>query len=73
MTDGRRSVPGSRHGVATSGACIGGRMLAKKISERSIAIAGGLIFLFFGVLAIFDDPTADYSTALPKWMTGGSR
>lgn len=61
------------HGLATSGACIGGRMVAKKISERSIAIAGGLIFLVFGVLAIFDDPTADYSTALPRWMTGGSR
>ena len=60
------------HGLATSGACIGGRMLAKRISERSIAIAGGLIFLIFGVLAIFDDPTADYSSALPKWMTGGN-
>jgi putative Ca2+/H+ antiporter (TMEM165/GDT1 family) len=45
-------------------------MVAKKISERSIAIAGGLIFLVFGVLAIFDDPTADYDSALPKWMTG---
>ena len=29
------------HGVATSGACIGGRMVAKRISERSIAVAGG--------------------------------
>jgi len=57
------------HGVATSGACIGGRMVAKRISERTIAILGGLIFLIFGVMAIFDDPTADYASALPSWMT----
>ena len=28
------------HGLATSSACIGGRLLARRISERTIAIAG---------------------------------
>jgi len=56
------------HGVATSTACIGGRILAQKISEKKIAIVGRAIFLLFGILAIFDDPSADYSKALPQWL-----
>jgi putative Ca2+/H+ antiporter (TMEM165/GDT1 family)/methyl-accepting chemotaxis protein len=56
------------HGVATSTACIGGRILAQKISEKKIAMVGGSIFLLFGILAIFDDPSADYAKALPQWM-----
>ena len=56
------------HGLATSTACIGGRILAQKISEKKIAMVGGGIFLIFGILAVFDDPSADYAKALPKWM-----
>jgi putative Ca2+/H+ antiporter (TMEM165/GDT1 family)/uncharacterized protein YoxC len=60
------------HGLATSTACIGGRILAQKISEKKIAIVGGGIFLIFGVLAVFDDPSAEYAKALPKWMKTSS-
>jgi len=60
------------HGLATSTACIGGRILAQKISEKKIAMGGGGIFLIFGVLAVFDDPSAEYAKALPKWMKTSS-
>ncbi|CAL6409490.1 unnamed protein product [Bathycoccus prasinos] len=60
------------HGLATSTACIGGRILAQKISEKKIAMVGGGIFLIFGILAVFDDPSADYTKALPKWMKTSS-
>ena len=60
------------HGLATSTACIGGRILAQKISEKKIAMVGGGIFLIFGILAVFDDPSADYAKALPKWMKTSS-
>lgn len=60
------------HGLATSTACIGGRILAQKISEKKIAMVGGGIFLIFGVLAVFDDPSAEYAKALPKWMKTSS-
>jgi putative Ca2+/H+ antiporter (TMEM165/GDT1 family) len=60
------------HGLATSTACIGGRILAQKISEKKIAMVGGFIFLLFGILAVFDDPSADYAKALPSWMKTSS-
>jgi hypothetical protein len=35
-------------------------------------MVGGGIFLIFGILAVFDDPSADYAKALPKWMKTSS-
>jgi len=37
------------HGICTGIAVIGGRMMASKISERTVAIIGGFLFLAFGV------------------------
>ncbi|KAJ1386762.1 hypothetical protein B484DRAFT_459931 [Ochromonadaceae sp. CCMP2298] len=37
------------HALCTGVAVIGGKMLASKISERSVAIVGGVLFLIFGV------------------------
>ena len=37
------------HAICTGGAVIGGRMLAARISQRTVAIAGGCLFLTFAV------------------------
>jgi putative Ca2+/H+ antiporter (TMEM165/GDT1 family) len=37
------------HAVCTGIAVIGGRMLAARISEKTVAIVGGTLFLFFAV------------------------
>lgn len=44
------------HAFCTGLAVIGGKMLAAKISERTVAIIGGLLFLVFGVTSIFFGP-----------------
>jgi len=41
------------HGVCTGMACLGGRFLATRISEKSVSFYGGLIFLLFGFHALF--------------------
>ena len=37
------------HSVCTGMAVVGGRMLASRISEKSVAFYGGLTFLVFGI------------------------
>lgn len=37
------------HGLCTGLAVIGGRMLAARISERTVATVGGILFLFFAI------------------------
>ena len=58
------------HGLATSTACIGGRILA--IFRKETLLVGGFIFLIFGIMAVFDDPSSDYANALPSWMKASS-
>lgn len=41
------------HSVCTGMAVIGGRMLASRISEKSVAFYGGLVFLVFGMHSVF--------------------
>jgi len=41
------------HVICTSLAVLGGKFMAKKISERSVNIAGGILFLIFGVHNLF--------------------
>jgi putative Ca2+/H+ antiporter (TMEM165/GDT1 family) len=41
------------HCVCTSLAVIGGKFLAKKISERTVNICGGILFLLFGLHNLF--------------------
>jgi putative Ca2+/H+ antiporter (TMEM165/GDT1 family) len=35
------------HGICTGMACLGGRMLASRISEKTASVGGGIIFLLF--------------------------
>ncbi|KAG7300910.1 hypothetical protein JYU34_015253 [Plutella xylostella] len=46
------------HALCTGLAVIGGRMIAQKISVRTVTIIGGLVFLFFAVSALFIGPNA---------------
>lgn len=41
------------HSICTGMAVVGGRMLASRISERSVAFYGGLVFLAFGIHSVF--------------------
>ena len=41
------------HTLCTGVAVLGGRMLAARISEKTVSFAGGLIFLGFGVHSVF--------------------
>lgn len=41
------------HVICTSLAVAGGKLLAEKISERTVNIAGGILFLIFGIHNIF--------------------
>jgi putative Ca2+/H+ antiporter (TMEM165/GDT1 family) len=42
------------HGICTALAVMGGRMLAGRISERTLTFAGGGLFLLFGVLSLLE-------------------
>ena len=44
------------HAMCTGLAVVGGRMLATRISERQIALAGGLFFLLFAILGLIYGP-----------------
>ncbi len=46
------------HALCTGIAVIGGRMLAARISERTVAIVGGILFLFFAVHSFVMGPDA---------------
>jgi putative Ca2+/H+ antiporter (TMEM165/GDT1 family) len=41
------------HSICTGMAVLGGRMLAARISEKSVAFYGGLVFLAFGMHSLF--------------------
>lgn len=59
------------HACATAGAVVGGRLLATRINERTVAICGGVCFLAFGLLAILEDPSIDYAAAVPALFGRG--
>ena len=42
------------HAICTAIAVIGGRMLAGRISERTLTLCGGCLFLVFGVVALLE-------------------
>ncbi|CAG9819539.1 unnamed protein product [Phaedon cochleariae] len=46
------------HSVCTGIAVLGGRMLAQKISVRTVTIIGGVVFLIFAFSALFFDPNS---------------
>ncbi|KAJ8969840.1 hypothetical protein NQ317_018941 [Molorchus minor] len=47
------------HAVCTGVAVLGGRMIAQKISVRTVTIIGGIVFLVFAFSALFFDPNAE--------------
>jgi putative Ca2+/H+ antiporter (TMEM165/GDT1 family) len=60
------------HATATAVAVLGGRLLASRISERTMTLAGGATFLLFGLLACFEDPSHDITTAaVPSFLSWG--
>jgi putative Ca2+/H+ antiporter (TMEM165/GDT1 family) len=44
------------HGLCTGLAVIGGRMIAQRISVKTVTLVGALVFLFFAFSAFFIDP-----------------
>ncbi|CAI5757842.1 unnamed protein product [Candida verbasci] len=42
------------HGLCTATACIGGKLLAKKVSMRNITLGGSIAFFIFAVLYFYD-------------------
>ncbi|XP_034249764.1 transmembrane protein 165 isoform X1 [Thrips palmi] len=46
------------HCLCTGLAVLGGRMIAQRISVRTVTIIGGVVFLIFAVSALFFDPNA---------------
>jgi putative Ca2+/H+ antiporter (TMEM165/GDT1 family) len=44
------------HSICTALAVFGGKMLAARISEKTVALVGGVLFLIFGVHAIWAGP-----------------
>ena len=44
------------HAICTGGAVLGGRMLAARISERTVSLTGGAIFLLFAVHSVVFGP-----------------
>ncbi|XP_011700703.1 PREDICTED: transmembrane protein 165-like [Wasmannia auropunctata] len=47
------------HSFCTGLAVLGGRIIAQKISVRTVTIIGGLVFLLFAVTALFVNPVED--------------
>lgn len=46
------------HALCTGLAVIGGRMIAQRISLRTVTITGGIVFLFFAVSSLFISPNS---------------
>jgi putative Ca2+/H+ antiporter (TMEM165/GDT1 family) len=46
------------HALCTGLAVLGGRMIAQKISVRTVTIAGGVVFILFALTAFVIDPNA---------------
>lgn len=46
------------HAMCTGLAVLGGRMIAQKISVKTVTLIGGVVFLIFAVTALFFDPEA---------------
>jgi len=44
------------HGACTGLAVLGGRLIAQRISVRTVTLTGAFVFLFFAFSAFFIDP-----------------
>ncbi len=50
------------HFLCTGLAVLGGRMIAQKISVRTVTLVGGVVFIFFAATALFMDPDEGVSS-----------
>jgi putative Ca2+/H+ antiporter (TMEM165/GDT1 family) len=49
------------HTICTGMAIIGGTLIAKRISVRTVTLVGGLVFLLFAVTTLFQDPSYQHT------------
>jgi len=49
------------HSICTGLAVVGGRLLAARISERTVTIAGGILFIIFFAMSVWEGPPSDFS------------
>jgi putative Ca2+/H+ antiporter (TMEM165/GDT1 family) len=49
------------HALCTAMAVIGGKLIAQKISVRTVTIIGGVLFLLFAISALFIDENGGWS------------
>lgn len=47
------------HSICTGLAVIGGRLIASKISVRTVTIIGGIVFIAFAITSSIWDPTSE--------------
>ena len=47
------------HAFCTGLAVLGGRLIAQRISVRTVTLIGGVVFLLFAVTALFMDPNQE--------------
>ncbi|XP_071442197.1 putative divalent cation/proton antiporter TMEM165 [Hetaerina americana] len=47
------------HAICTGMAVLGGRMIAQRISVRTVTLVGGIVFILFAVTALFFDPNVE--------------
>ena len=45
------------HSMCTGLAVLGGRMIAQRISVRTVTMVGGIVFILFALTALFIDPS----------------
>nr|WP_233222521.1 TMEM165/GDT1 family protein [Chroococcidiopsis sp. CCALA 051] len=43
------------HGICTAIAVVGGRLIAGRISERTVTAIGGCLFLIFAAVSLFEN------------------
>ena len=58
------------HSIATGTACVGGKYIANKVSEKKMTILSGSVFLVFAALTLLQDPNAKVEKVdwRPSWM-----
>lgn len=50
------------HAICTGLGVIGGRIIAQKISVRTVTLIGGVVFIIFAITSSIWDPTSDTSS-----------
>ena len=60
------------HSICTGLGVIGGRIIAQKISVRTVTIVGGVVFLIFAITSSIWDPNDSVGGPEPASNTGGN-